>query len=95
MTNPGLVIIAIITLAALYVLLPVMFPVLRRFCGVRTLRCPESGESVEVRLDGQYAALSSVIGKPHLRAKDCSLWPERGSCRQGCIRRLQTCLSKV
>jgi hypothetical protein len=95
MTNPGLVIIAIVALAAIYVLFPVIFPVLRRFCGARALRCPESGESVEVWLDGQYAVLSSTIGKPHLRVKDCSLWPERGSCEQGCLRRLQTCLSKV
>ncbi|MFQ5691967.1 MAG: hypothetical protein ACE5IM_02835 [Nitrospinota bacterium] len=85
MTHPALVIVAVLALAALYVLLPVMVGAFRQLRGHRTLRCPESGEAAEVALDSRHAALTSAFGPPHLRVSDCSLWPERSGCRQACL----------
>jgi hypothetical protein len=95
MTNPELLIAAILALAVSYVLLPIVFPVLRRFWGGRLVKCPETGKGVGVCLDGQHAVLSSAVGRPHLRVKDCPLWPRRRGCPQGCIRELQTNLSEA
>lgn len=95
MTRPGFVITAILALAALYVLLPVMSTAFRRFRGRKTLRCPETGRGASVDLSGLSAALTSAIGSPRLCVRNCSLWPERKDCQQACLRRLQTCLDKA
>lgn len=88
MSHPGTVIAAIVVLAALYVLFPVALEAFRRFRGRRTLRCPETQDEALVETDGLHAALTSAVGRPHLRAKSCSLWPGRMNCGQGCLSRL-------
>lgn len=85
MSDPGLLIIAILALAGLYVLLPRMAHIFGRFRDARTLPCPETGAKADVAIDAQRAALTSVLGRPKLRATGCSLWPARRNCAEGCL----------
>ena len=95
MSHPGTVIVAILALSIVYVMIPVMMTAIRRFRGVRRLRCPEAGRTAEVAIDRRRAALTSVLGKPRLRVSRCTLWPERMDCAHTCMRRLQSRFSKV
>ena len=56
-----------------------------RFRERRTLLCPETGHFALVRIGAVRAAVSSLLDDPHLRVRDCSLWPERQGCRQECL----------
>ena len=86
MSNPGILIVAILALAGLYVLLPRAAHIFARFREVRILPCPETGGKADVAIDASRAALTSVLGRPKLRATGCSLWPERRDCAEGCLR---------
>ena len=68
MSNPGIVITAILALAALYVLLPRVAHVLGRYRDARVLPCPETGAKAELAIDASRAAFTSAFGRPRLRA---------------------------
>ena len=85
MSAPGIVLAAIVAVAMLYVVLPVVGEVFLRFRAKRGLRCPETGANAEVGLDARWAAFTSAFRHPILRVKNCSLWPERSGCEQGCL----------
>lgn len=85
MSHPWTVVIAVLAVAALYVLLPVVADTFRRFRSSRILRCPESGGKAEIGMDASRAAFTSAFGRPLLRVKACSLWPERQQCKQDCL----------
>jgi hypothetical protein len=89
MTNPILVVFAILALAALYVFMPIMVGAYRRFRGHWVFTCPETGGPADVDLDGCHAAITSAFGTPHPRVKNCSLWPKRKDCPQTCLRPAQ------
>ena len=38
-----------------------------------------------VNLDGRYAAETELDGRPAVRLRDCSRWPEREQCDQACL----------
>lgn len=86
MSNPWTVITAILALAALYVLLPRVVDTFLRYRRSKVLRCPETGREAEVGIDASRAAFTSAFGEPLLRATQCSLWPERRGCGQGCLK---------
>jgi len=93
MSNSLLNGIVILIGLATYILLPVICVVFgfaietfRRYRESRILRCPETGSTATVGIDAYRAALTSVVEKPRLRAKNCSLWPGRKACGQGCLR---------
>ncbi len=86
MSDPGIVIIAILALAALYVLLPRVTDILARYRRAWVLSCPETGAKAELGIDASRAAFTSAFGRPRLRAKQCSLWPKRKGCAEGCLR---------
>ncbi len=86
MRAPWIVIPAIIAVAVCYVLLPVVADTFRRFRTRKSLRCPVTGEEAQVGIDAGRAALTSAFGRALLRVKNCSLWPERKSCAQDCVR---------
>ncbi|MBI2000946.1 MAG: hypothetical protein HYT85_13200 [candidate division NC10 bacterium] len=85
MSHPWVVVIAVLAVAALYVLLPLVADTFRRFRSRRMLSCPETGGKAEVGIDASRAALTSALGRPQLRAEDCSLWPEKKDCGQECL----------
>lgn len=92
MTNSVLSGLVTLIGVATYILLPIICIVLgfaletfRRYRETRILRCPETGSLAKVAIDAYRAALTSAFDKPRLRAKNCSLWPERKACAQGCL----------
>lgn len=85
MGTPWILIAAILAIALLFVLVPVVTDAFRRFRTRKILRCPETGRDAEVGIDASKAALTSAFGPPVLRVKDCSLWPERKGCEQDCL----------
>jgi hypothetical protein len=86
MKIPLITMSAIIALAVLFVLLPVVVHAFQRYRKKRVLRCPETGGLAEVDIDAPRAAFSSAFGKPLLRVKNCSLWPKRKGCGEDCVR---------
>ena len=85
MDHPWIVAIAVVGIGVLYVLLPLIADTFRRFRGSRVLRCPETGGQADVGIDASRAAFTSAFGPPQLRAKTCSLWPEKEKCQQDCL----------
>jgi len=58
----------------------------RTFRGMRVLTCPENQQPAAVEVEAWHAALSAILGRPAPRVRDCSRWPERRQCDQGCVR---------
>ena len=85
MSHPWIVLVAVLAVALLYVLMPLVADTFRRFRSPRMLRCPETGGKAEVGIDASRAALTSAFGQPLLRARSCSLWPEKEQCKQDCL----------
>ena len=85
MSHPWIVLVAVLAVALLYVLMPLVADTFRRFRSPRMLRCPETGGKAEVGIDASRAALTSAFGQPLLLARSCSLWPEKEQCKQDCL----------
>jgi hypothetical protein len=83
----------VLAMIAIFILLPVVCIVyafaawtFRRYRERRILRCPERKRGAQVTVDAVHAALSSIIGQPCLRIKDCSLWADEKDCTQTCVK---------
>jgi hypothetical protein len=85
MSHPWIVLVAVLAVGLLYVLMPLVADTFRRFRSPRMLSCPETGGTAEVGIDAPRAALTSAFGRPLLRVKSCSRWPERERCKQDCL----------
>ena len=85
MSYPWIVVLAVVALGLLYVLTPLVADTFRRFRSPSLLSCPETGGPAEVGVDASRAALTSAFGRPSLRVKSCSLWPEKEGCKQDCV----------
>jgi hypothetical protein len=57
----------------------------RRWRGTRLITCPENRRPAAVELDMRFAVAGAVLGRPELRLRDCSRWPERAGCGQVCL----------
>jgi hypothetical protein len=86
MNTPWITTAAIISLGGLFVLLPLVAHTFQRYRHKRVVKCPETRGLAEVDVDAPRAAFSSAFGKPLLRIKNCTLWPKRKGCEQGCLR---------
>jgi len=53
--------------------------------GIRVITCPQTSQPAAVELAVWRGAVRSVIGRPGLRIHECSGWPERRGCDQGCV----------
>ena len=86
MSTPWITTAAIISLGGLFVLLPLMVHTFKRYRHKKVVKCPETGGLAEVDIDAPRAAISSLFSKPLLRVKNCTLWPKKKGCREGCLR---------
>ena len=86
MNTPLITVAAIVILASLYVLFPVVLHTFQRWRHRRVLECPETKGLAEVDLDAPLAAFSAAFRRPHLRVRSCSVWPKRWGCAQACIK---------
>lgn len=57
----------------------------RRWRGTRLVTCPETRRPAAVHMDLRYAMVGAIVGRPELRLRDCSRWPERSGCGQTCL----------
>ena len=85
METPGILIAAIVTLGALFVLVPLVLHTISRYRSARQLRCPITGDTVRVDIDAPHAGWTAAIGRPHLRVRWCSLWKGVERCPEGCM----------
>jgi hypothetical protein len=81
--------IFLLTVVGIFLLL--MFPALwgralyRQYEGSRVVICPENKRQVAVSIDAIHAAVTGLSRAPELRLSDCTRWPERRKCGQGCL----------
>jgi len=61
----------------------------RRWRGTRVITCPETQRAAAVDLDLSRAVLGSLAGRPDLRLRDCTRWPERKTCGQTCLTQIE------
>ena len=85
MNGPLLLIIVIVATGLLFVVAPVVADIYARYRNGKVLNCPETPGTAEVMLNTHGAALAAAFGKPLLRVKSCSLWPEKRGCAEKCI----------
>lgn len=85
MEHPGLVLLGVVAIGVLYVLLPVAGMTWAAHRLPRALACPETGTPARVVPDAWRAALTVLVGRPRPGVLDCSLWPGRRGCGQGCL----------
>ena len=62
MQNPLLVILAVLTLGAVYVVLPVVANAYSKYRGVKRPLCPATGEPAEVTLNLRHAVATAAVG---------------------------------
>ncbi len=86
MSAPWILLAAIVAVAVVYILLPVIGSVFFRFRATRGLTCPETGTNAEVGADAGWAAFTAAFRHPIVRVKRCSLWPGQRGCDQSCLR---------
>jgi hypothetical protein len=71
----------------------------RRWRDTRIVTCPETARPAAVDLDLRYAIVGSIVGRPELRLRDCSRWPQRSGCGQTCLTEVEgspvTCLVRT
>jgi hypothetical protein len=79
---------AIIAIAIVYGVVPIMAHTYYRFRGPRTVRCPETGKEVQIELYAGRAAATAVPGPPELHVHHCALWPARQGCAERCVQQL-------
>ena len=56
-----------------------------RYRGPRIVTCPETKRPTIVEVDSLHASLTSTVGLPDIRLKDCSRWPIKKDCGQECL----------
>lgn len=89
MTNLSLEVVAV---AALWLAVFLVVPAVgawRRWRGTRIVTCPENKQPAAVDMDLRYAIVGSIAGRPELRLRDCSRWPERSGCGQVCLTQVE------
>jgi|KBSSwiStaDraftv2_1062776.scaffolds.fasta_scaffold569676_2 hypothetical protein len=88
MTAPWLTFFAIIGVAVLYVIVPIVADTFMRFRDRRIVHCPEQDRPARVQIDATLAAMTAVPGPPKLMVERCSFWPDRADCAQRCTRHM-------
>ncbi len=85
MEYPILVILGVLAIGLVTVVLPVALTTLADHREPKSLPCPETGQPANVHVDAGRAARAAIFGRVRLAVQNCSRWPERASCGQGCL----------
>ena len=78
-------VVLLLTLTALYFVVPFVVGTFIRYRGKRVITCPETRKPAAIQVDAGHAALTAAVSHPDLRLKSCSRWPEREDCGQECL----------
>lgn len=82
-------VVLLLTLAALYFVVPFVVGTYIRYRGKRVIICPETRKPAAVEVDAGHAALTAAVSHPDLRLKSCTRWPEREDCGQECLLQIE------
>ena len=85
MEYPILVILGVLAIGLVTVVLPVALTTLADHREPKSLPCPETGLSATVQVDAGRAARAAIFGRVRMAVQNCSRWPERVGCGQGCV----------
>jgi hypothetical protein len=85
MEYPILVILGVLAIGIVTVVLPVALTTLADHREPKSLPCPETGLSATVQVDAGRAARAAIFGRVRMAVQNCSRWPERAACGQGCL----------
>lgn len=86
--NPWLVLLALIVLAAVFVVVPVAVASLSHWRRAWLVRCPQEGSEARITVNARRAALSEVLGGSGPDVVRCTLWrtlPRLRRCGQECL----------
>ena len=89
MSSLFLAIGSIISVGAVYVLLPNYLSVFFGHRKPKMITCPEKGWEATVSISPHLAALTSLFDSERRRVKRCSLWSEGKGCDMGCLKNLR------
>jgi hypothetical protein len=93
------VLVSLVAVTVLYVLLRKPVREYFRMRGDRVVACPETSETVAVRVNARHAALTAAGGHEQLSLEACTRWPVKGGCGQECLKQIEAqpmdCLVKT
>ena len=78
-------------LAAIVVVLALVTALLwfwRQTTAPRLINCPENDTPQAVELDPKHRLAQALQGKDGMYLRECSRWPERQDCGQGCLQQV-------
>ena len=84
-TAAGSLIAIILLAAALFFAIRWLVRSSSRYRGPKIVTCPETKKPAIVEVDSLHASLTSTVGLPDIRLKDCSRWPINEQCGQECL----------
>jgi hypothetical protein len=84
-TAPGLLIVITSLAAALLFGIRWLVRSSSKYRGSRIVTCPETKSPTFVEVDALHASLTSIVGPPDIRLRDCSRWPINEQCGQECL----------
>lgn len=88
MNTAAFLIVIVLVATALWFVIRALVRSYSRFSGTRSTTCPENGRPVLVEVDALHASITSSLGPPELRLKNCSRWPLKQDCGQECLANL-------
>jgi nucleotide-binding universal stress UspA family protein len=86
--NPWLVLLALMALAAVFVVMPVARATFSHWRRAWLVRCPREGAEARITVDARRAALAEVLGQKGPDVVRCTLWrtmPRLRPCGQECL----------
>lgn len=60
-----------------------------KFRGKMMITCPETHAPEVVKVNVRRAALNAIANRQELELCECSRWPERAGCDQGCLEQIE------
>jgi hypothetical protein len=90
--------VVVVALMAASLLLGILYLIRAyvRYRDSRLIICPQNNEAAIVEVDAVHAALTSALGQPEVRLRNCWRWPIHQACGQECLVQLdvapQECL---
>ena len=65
------------------------FHQVRKYWGKMLVTCPETHETAAVDVGKGEAAMSAMLGHPHVELSSCTRWPEKEDCGQECLSQIE------
>src|SRR5579871_2497248 len=79
--------VLLLVVVSFILLLPALWRwrLVARYSGTRLVQCPDNQTTAVVKIDAPHTAATEMDGRADVRLCDCTRWPERAHCAQGCV----------